>query len=317
MRLTQMAIEGDAATIQYLAMTGTRTLVHGAILRTANRIRTPDPVLTDLQHLLPRLDSETNAYTKALRIDFTFWAYPTTDVKLVAEEWSKPSAMPLIEFHFDKRLHRAVRILTDPGLVALHPLPLDEIAEVNSAVVQCRVCRTNALSPWKDRSTIIEEEAAKNARSLIYDIWPLMYMLKDEPLPLNRQAITMVRNTYLAITNPLGRIFSCSHLSFAMPDRWVFRSRTEREAVRAVLAAKIFEHRKGQLPASLRDLVAENLLDSLPTDYYSGEPLKYSKARRVVWSVFENRVDDGGKGEEQPRWAQPDAVWKIPESLNP
>jgi hypothetical protein len=261
------------------------------------------------------LDSETNLYAKTLRVGFTLGAYPAPDIKQLAEKWSSPEASSSIELWFDPIFRQPLRILVDPGLLPLHPMPFDEIADLNWAILWHRTFRTNSMSPWKNRSFLVEQEMAKNARALVSDLIPLMRLLMNEPLPLNRLAIAKGRDAYLAITNPIGRIMQCSRAVLMASDRSVFESRTGREAVRALVAVKIFEHRKGQLPASLRDLVDQHLLDSLPMDYFSGEPLKYSQTRRVIWSVGANGIDDGGN--QQTNQPQADAVFKIPETLRP
>jgi hypothetical protein len=315
MRMTRMAVEGDGGIVHYVYGARARSWVHGAIVRLASRSEVPAAVLEDLQELLPRLDSDTNVYAHALCVEFTVNLYPAINLARVVQGARKLEASHAIDQYFDEPFRRPFCILTDPGLVALHPRPLDEAADANSAIANFRVFRTNALLPWKDRSTAFEEDMIRNARGLLLEIAPLMEVLKDEPLPLSRQAIGKAQDAYGAITNPLGRITFCSRMNFILSERSVFQHRTEREVARVVLATKIFEHRKGQLPASLCDLVEAGLLDSLPIDYFSGEPLKYSKARRLIWSVKENGVDDGGTQSAQP--PKDDAVWKIPETLKP
>lgn len=46
----------------------------------------------------------------------------------------------------------------------------------------------------------------------------------------------------------------------------------------------------GQLPASLTELVP-HYLPSVPMDYLDGRPLKYSREKKALWSVGENRFD--------------------------
>jgi hypothetical protein len=140
----------------------------------------------------------------------------------------------------------------------------------------------------------------------------LMKLLNDEPLPLSHKAAQNARTEYSKIENPVGRIFSCSLFGFIGSDIKVFQVRTEREITRAILGLLIFERKKGRLPASLSDLGAQKILNSIPLDAFSGKPILYSRERRVVWSVGENGVDDGGKISKS-HWYADDAVWQIPE----
>jgi hypothetical protein len=90
-------------------------------------------------------------------------------------------------------------------------------------------------------------------------------------------------------------------------------------SVRTVWALRGHEVREGRLPASLAELVAgTEELHAEPIDPYSGAPLRYDPARRILWSVGEDGIDGGGDGWEElrddpeaERFALPDWVWPI------
>ena len=50
-------------------------------------------------------------------------------------------------------------------------------------------------------------------------------------------------------------------------------------------------------PQNLEQLVAQKYLKVVPQDYFSGKVLKY-KPSGLIWSVGENRQDDGGEGDD-------------------
>lgn len=312
LKLTQLGIEGDATLIHYLLCASARTLVERGMLRLAAARDIPISLQKRLLKDLPRLDSETNTYANILRVEFTRYAYHTTDVHRLAETWAKIPETSAALWFFPDDLRRPFKVLLDPLLVAAHPKPLDEIASINNEMRHYRIFRTNSMSAWSNRSDIVQEECAATIEKLKWDIKPLMETLKDEPLPLSKQAAERASDAYIRIKNPIGRIFAGSILIDLASDERVFRSRTEREATRAILGLLIFEREKGMLPAKLSDLVNEKILDSVPFDPFANAPLSYSRERRIVWSVGEDGVNDGGEGAEELRWLSGDAVWKIP-----
>lgn len=63
---------------------------------------------------------------------------------------------------------------------------------------------------------------------------------------------------------------------------------------RAFIALRIVRKEAGAYPASLDEPVARGLLPAMPVDFYDGKPLRYSREQRLLWSVYENGIDDGG-----------------------
>ncbi len=60
----------------------------------------------------------------------------------------------------------------------------------------------------------------------------------------------------------------------------------------------------GRLPETLGELVPE-YLDDVPRDDFDGEPLRYDRDKKVVYSVGEDLTDDGGFTPEEAReWWQ-------------
>jgi hypothetical protein len=49
----------------------------------------------------------------------------------------------------------------------------------------------------------------------------------------------------------------------------------------------------GRLPSALDSLVETKLLGAVPTDPFDGNPFRYSRERRVVWSVGQEGKNRG------------------------
>lgn len=312
LRITQRAIDGDGALIHYIVGSALRSFVHGAILRGVRRPDLPSRSLSELLKHVPRLDSETNSFSRVLCVEFTYYSYRDADVDRLVKDWRPINETDLALSLWPEELRRPFKILLDPGLVPLHPKPWDQKETTRWNAHAYRTYRTNALSRWKERMDL-EEEKNSFVQQLTDDIEPLLEVTEDEPLPLSRQAIQKAREAYLKIENPIGRIFHCNSGGLVGSDLRVFRSRTEREAVRAILALLIFERETGALPTRLEELIDEKILQQVPWDYFADAPLGYSRERHLVWSVGEDSVDDGGGGiEESSVWAGDDAVWSVP-----
>lgn len=73
-----------------------------------------------------------------------------------------------------------------------------------------------------------------------------------------------------------------------------FRVRTQVNLTRAFIALRIMRKDTGAYPAALDETVACGLLPDVPVDFFDGKPLRYSREQRLLWSVNENGVDDGG-----------------------
>ncbi|MEM0964847.1 MAG: hypothetical protein AAGJ81_01685 [Verrucomicrobiota bacterium] len=94
--------------------------------------------------------------------------------------------------------------------------------------------------------------------------------------------------------NPYGEIL----LTILFPaldatvDRFYF-TKTNLSATRISMALQSYYLDQGDLPGNLEDLVPD-YLSSIPRDPYDGEPLRYSKEKRIVYSVGNDFFDQGG-----------------------
>ena len=311
LKLARLGTEGDPTLFHYLVACRVRSHTQDAILRLAARKDVPLPLLTRLLDDLPVLKSETNVYSKILRVEFTRDYNAALDIKELAAVWAKISQTNAAWLIFPEECRRMVRVLLDPTLVSFHPKPYDFNSDLEETIRHYRIYRANVCSPWSDHSDEVDLESEESRTNLMQEAAPLMTLVKNEPLPLSRQAAQKARAAYLAIKNPVGRGMDCSIMEFMDSDTKVFQARTERESTRAVLALLVFQREKGLLPGKLSDLVDAKILATVPCDPFSDKPLQYSRERQLLWSVsYDGESNDGKAGKF--RWSGADAVWEIP-----
>ena len=68
-------------------------------------------------------------------------------------------------------------------------------------------------------------------------------------------------------------------------------------ATRVILALRAHQLMKGDLPSSL-DALVPAFLDEVPLDNFDGQPLRYSREKRLVWSVGTDLRDNGGVAQD-------------------
>jgi len=69
-----------------------------------------------------------------------------------------------------------------------------------------------------------------------------------------------------------------------------------------LLAVLLYEHDRGELPATLADLAPKYAAEA-PRDPYSGGPLRYVRAARLIYSVGPGGIDAGPSEESDPAMA--------------
>lgn len=103
-----------------------------------------------------------------------------------------------------------------------------------------------------------------------------------------------VRNRVLLSWNlGEGYVASIRRTFAVLVQRWD-RLHVREDLSRWRLALLRHERRHGRLPETLAAVVSDATeLDAVPIDPFSGAPYRYDPARRVLWSVGEDGVDDG------------------------
>jgi hypothetical protein len=97
----------------------------------------------------------------------------------------------------------------------------------------------------------------------------------------------------------LAMSFNLKHFAPYLSPRKV---QSELGCARAALAVERYRQKHKRWPAALDDLVADGLLDAVPTDGYDGRPLRYrpTKDGVVVYSVAADGQGDGAALDRQP-----------------
>ncbi|MHC4813294.1 MAG: hypothetical protein ACYTGW_19865 [Planctomycetota bacterium] len=88
-----------------------------------------------------------------------------------------------------------------------------------------------------------------------------------------------------------------------VPLRQVAKEDTYVAGLRTLLALKAWQVRNGELPGQLTELVPD-FLNKVPTDPFDGGSLRYSRDKKIVYSVGEDQKDTGGSrasGTDQAR----------------
>ena len=78
-----------------------------------------------------------------------------------------------------------------------------------------------------------------------------------------------------------------------------------------MIAVRAYAAEHGELPATLAELVPA-YLPQVPLDGYDGAPLRYSREKKLVWSVGDDLRDDGGRAPDDPKCCRAEPKWEIP-----
>ncbi len=76
-------------------------------------------------------------------------------------------------------------------------------------------------------------------------------------------------------------------------------------AARTIAALRAFQVRSGKLPATLAELVP-GTLEAVPLDPFDGKPLRYSRDKKILWSVGIDLEDSGGAVRNEDGEWEPD-----------
>ncbi len=83
------------------------------------------------------------------------------------------------------------------------------------------------------------------------------------------------------------------------------REKISISATQLLIALKCYKIDNGDLPESLDELVPE-YIDKIPIDDFDGKPLRYSKQKKIIYSVGPDMKDDGGpSAAELKKWDGP------------
>jgi hypothetical protein len=171
-------------------------------------------------------------------------------------------------------------------------MEVDFFLQVN----RCKTSLAGWARPYVQDSTKIYTEM----------VWP-------EPMeqPLTRRSMA----AELASGNGIGNItlyfIAKNNKSYLMHR---CRQDASASATRVLVALRRYQMDKGDLPERLDDLVP-TYLEAVPRDEFDGKPLRYSRDKKVIYSVNDDLVDGGGAGKPFSDWEPdekaPDVVFPV------
>ena len=289
-------------------------MARGARARVLSEVRTlaahPDAPVTFLTGLLAVLEARGAArLADAMRFDFRRFTLP---VLLGMPEAPDDSGWPAAlrdQFTAMDDGDSAAAALLAGHLLDGHPKPFDRGATL--ALIGSLVLRhvDMAEKPWRE---VDYEVRLPDAVERGYEAWPeeLRATMASRFEGVARE-LAVARTRLRDVENPLGMLIV---RNFAHPDLSVADWRTMHEgglevlaceeATRAAIALRIHESRVGELPRALDELVAAKILERVPLDPFSREPLRWSRERRILWSVGSDLEDNGGATDR--RWEDDD-----------
>lgn len=94
--------------------------------------------------------------------------------------------------------------------------------------------------------------------------------------------------------NNLGiRLANQAESTIKIAHAWIARLQEGLDFTRTALALNLYHQDYGEYPETLEALVPD-YLPEVPKDPYDGNPFRYSKERRILYSVGNNQMDDSG-----------------------
>jgi len=128
------------------------------------------------------------------------------------------------------------------------------------------------------------DRIAQRAREIVGDDGTIQWESEVE-----RQSGNVENKTDNDVGLRLIALAGDSRFDIKISLRW----RTMRNAVRALLASRIYRATHGgNLPSFASELTPQ--LGAWPTDLYDGQPMRYNPIQQVVYSIGPNLRDDGG-----------------------
>lgn len=156
--------------------------------------------------------------------------------------------------------------------------------------------------PWNLKINQTRRWFVEAADVTLYNLGRPLSEMRARPLPWREDWGTFGR---LWGGNVFGKyLYALLAPSVSGVQEAVCQVRTDAAATRVVVAIRCFTLRTGRLPTGLEELVPDYFA-SVPTDAYDGRPLRYSAAKRLLYSVGKDLTDEGGFTEEEGRaWFQ-------------
>ena len=198
---------------------------------------------------------------------------------------------------------------------------------VHRSLVDYAVKSSRATSPYKRmiQNYRFKPNATKNKIMQMYrsaikevpDSWSEIAAAKAGYLGNSDELMWKIQ--YSPALNAVGKAYiETSIPPLTLLVRQKHRSNISVSATQLFFALKCYKLDHGDLPESLDELVPD-YIDEIPIDDFDGKPLRYSKEKKIIYSVGPDMEDSGGKRQRKPVtdpsdkhfWLHDDDVFKI------
>jgi len=140
---------------------------------------------------------------------------------------------------------------------------------------------------------------------------PLRRLIKEIPKPyaeMNTSGLEPEKRSFVGLLVS-GNFVGQSLVNILLPSMKPILARkclqnTSVSATQILLALKSHKLKASSLPESLDDLVPE-YFEKIPLDGFNGKPMKYSRQKKIIWSVGEDLVDVGGATDQSLQNTEP------------
>jgi hypothetical protein len=167
------------------------------------------------------------------------------------------------------------------------------------------------LSPFKPNKT--KAALAASIRVLIANARKTYVAAESIPLPPPDSTSFVLRA--IASGNGKGAVLYQTFMPpLARLNHMKCMQKSSLAATQVLIALRCYQLEHGELSETL-DALVPSYLDAVPLDDFDGKPMKYSKAKRVVYAVGPDLTDNGGVAQDDREGTMPDPgfdfVYKI------
>lgn len=330
----KMALEGDGYLVHYLVAMGVYCFALESVQSVVFHPKTTHESLQCLRHVVQASRPQIEPLARTFRIEVVYFTQHEV-ARLPRTDDLSQLVDALIEQHLiigdtsDDGLFSNQETATSvregmAKLFAGHPRPFSasDTIRLHSGIVATML--GDLHTPWLRRKQNLAKPHLDEVASWPASLWFLddivLSILGGEAIPndaVNDDAIEAARKSLHRVHNPIGKLMMRYVAAFENARRSFHVGQLNADVALLMIAVRTFRNEYGRLPHKLSELVEAKMLESVPIDPFSGEPMRYDSLRRIVWSFGNNATDnvkDWDVGETYPDGN--DFVWRIPGSSN-
>jgi hypothetical protein len=281
---------GDGPMIHYLFGIAVQSMGLNGVRWLAAQPDVPSAVLSQMLRDIPAQDESDGVLAQVYRVEFAQYAIPQLK-KIEQDALSPTNNFPI----------RITRVLDVTNTIA--------IAEAFYA----RLVK-NALGSWPNRDKGIEADAkhlvtlpdVDDPADFAMTLMMCSFQKQDREATKQWKQLDKLGRKQ---PNIFGRLLVSLmlHSCEKVHERSV-KVRTEINMTRSLVGLQRFRRDNGSWPDSLAEVRSSAVLSDEPGDLFDGKPVRYSRAKGILWSVGPDEKDDGGDAEK-------DFVIKLPNQV--